>query len=113
MFRNCVSITLVISFIALGASGVLMTILNSFTFQLQMHPVHKIFGIIMALAGCFHIYLNFNPIKRYLKNKKVLVFGVILSIFLIFLVAIGLNKPMDPTGIEKIERLMSQLESKQ
>ena len=68
MVRQCVSITLVISLIALGASGLLMMFLNSFSFQLQMHPVHKIFGVIMVAAGTIHLFLNFKPIKSYLKN---------------------------------------------
>lgn len=112
MLRQFVSITLVISFMALGISGLLMIMLNNFTFQLQMHPVHKVFGIIMILAGSFHIYLNITPIKNYLKNKKTLVLGVTLSFFLTFLVIVGLNKPMDQTNVEKIEQLMSQMESK-
>ena len=113
MLRPFVSITLVISFVALGFSGLLMIILNSFSFQLQMHPVHKVFGIIMVLAGCLHVYLNFNPIKNYLKNKKMLVLGVALSFCLSFLVVVGLNKPMDPELVEHVQRLMSQMESKQ
>ena len=113
MLRQFVSITLVISFIALGLSGILMIILNSFIFQLQMHPVHKIFGVIMVLAGCLHVYLNLAPIKNYLKNKKTLVLGVTLSFVLIFLCIIGLNKPMDTTSVEKIEQLMLQMGSRQ
>lgn len=89
-----------------------MIILNSFSFQLQMHPVHKVFGIIMILAGCFHVYLNFNPIKSYLKNTKMIILGVILSVFLIFLFVVGLNKPMDPQKILQIQQLMSQMETK-
>ena len=113
MVRQCVSITLVLSLIALGFSGVLMIILNSFSFQLQMHPIHKIFGIIMVLAGCFHVYLNFKPIKNYLKNTKVIVFGGIMSALLILLLVAGLNKPMDPELVEQVEQLMSQMESTQ
>ncbi|MGL1932861.1 MAG: DUF4405 domain-containing protein [Desulfotalea sp.] len=113
MLRQIVSITLVVSFIALGISGLLMIVLNSFSFQLQMHPVHKIFGIIMALTGCVHVYLNFKPINRYLKNQKELVFGAIISALLILLLVTGLNKSIDPELVEQIQQLMSQMESKQ
>ena len=91
----------------------MMLILDSFAFQLQMHPVHKVFGIIMVLAGCFHVYLNINPIKNYLHNKKTLVLGVTMSCILTFLFCVGLNKPLDQTSVEKVEQLMSQMESKQ
>lgn len=111
MLRQCVSITLVLSLTALGVSGILMIILNSFTFQLQMHPVHKIFGIIMVVAGALHVYLNFTPIKNYLRNKGVLVFGMIMSVLLVVLLIAGLNKQIDPELVEHIQLLMSQMES--
>ncbi len=113
MLRQCISITLVLSLIALGVSGLLMIILNSFSFQLQMHPVHKIFGIIMVIAGSLHLYLNLKPIKNYLKNSRVLVFGVIMSALLMVLLIAGVNKPLDPELIEQVQQLMSQMESVQ
>lgn len=112
MLRQFASITLVVSFIALGISGLLMIILNSFTFQMQMHPVHKVFGIIMVLAGCLHVYMNFPAMKNYLKNKRTLVLGVAMSCLLTFLFVVGINKPMDQSTIEKVEQLMSQMETK-
>jgi drug/metabolite transporter (DMT)-like permease len=113
MLRQLTSITLVISFIALGVSGLMMIILNSFAFQLQMHPVHKVFGIIMVLACSLHVYLNIVYIKNYLKNKKTIVLAVAMSCLLSFLFAVGINKPMDHSSIEKVEQLMSHMETKQ
>ena len=113
MLRQCASITLVFSLIALGTSGLLMIFLNSYSFQLQMHPIHKIFGIIMVLAGCLHAYLNFKPIKNYLKNQKVVVLGATLSVGLIFLFVVGMNKPLDTEKIQQIQHIMSQMESQQ
>lgn len=113
MLRKCVSITMVFSLIALSSSGLLMIILNSFSFQLQMHPVHKIFGVIMILAGSIHLYLNFKPIKVYLKNRKVLILASILSILLILLFAVGLSKPIDQEKVKQVQQLMFQMETKQ
>lgn len=113
MLRQFTSITLVLSFFALGVSGLMMLVLNSFAFQLQMHPVHKVFGIIMVLAGSLHVYLNLTPIKIYLKNKKTVVLGVAMSGLLMFLFVVGVNKPMDQPTVEKVEQLMSQMETKQ
>ena len=103
---------MVLSLIALGFSGMLMIILNSFSFQLQMHPVHKIFGIIMVVAGSLHLYLNFRPIRNYLKNRAVLSFCVIMSALLLVLLIVGLNKPMDPELVEQVQQIMSQMETK-
>lgn len=69
MFRQLTPITLLVSLAALAASGFLMIILDSFEFQLQMHPIHKVFGVIMSVAGGLHLSLNFKLIKTYLKDK--------------------------------------------
>ena len=57
-FRKAVSITLLVSLMALASSGIMMIVLNSLEFQLQMHPVHKIFGVLLTIAGALHLYLN-------------------------------------------------------
>ena len=111
MFRKSVSITLLVSLMALASSGILMIVLNSLQFQLQMHPVHKIFGILMTVSGCFHIYFNFKPIKKYLSIRKVLAVGIGLLLIMTLLYFVGFYKPLDNEKIQEIELLMSQLES--
>jgi drug/metabolite transporter (DMT)-like permease len=103
---------MVLSLIALGFSGMLMIVLNSFSFQLQMHPVHKIFGIIMVIAGSLHLYLNVKPIKIYLQNRWVMLFAATMSALLLVLIIAGLNKPMDPELVEQVQQIMSQMEAK-
>lgn len=111
MLRKIASITLLVSLVAVGSSGLLMIILNSFEFQLQMHPVHKIFGVVMCLSGCLHASLNFKAIKSYMKDKKLLITGTLLAVFMIFLFVVGLNKPLNQDAIQTIEKTMRQLES--
>ncbi|MDV7139018.1 hypothetical protein R3X28_09030 [Maribacter sp. TH_r10] len=112
MFRKTVSITLLVSLMALASSGILMIVLNSLEFQLQMHPVHKIFGVLMTISGAFHIYFNFKPIKKYLSMRKVLVVGIGMLLMMSLLYVVGFNKTMDKDKIQEIELLMSQLENK-
>ena len=112
VLRKYISTILLFSLIALGSSGLLMIFLNSFAFKLRMHHVHEIFGIIMCVSGGFHIYLNFKPIKNYLKEKQILIASIMLSLILILLYAAGLNKPIDAKFIEKIEGVISQIEHK-
>ena len=112
MFRKVVSITLLVSLMALASSGMLMIFLNSLEFQLQMHPVHKIFGILMTISGAFHVYFNFKPIKKYLSLRKLLLFGVGMVLMMSMLYLVGMNKPLDQKKIQEIELLMSQLETR-
>ena len=52
-----------------------MIALNSFAFQLHMHPVHKLFGVLLTISGAIHLYFNFGAIKTYLGTKKVAIFS--------------------------------------
>ena len=110
MFRKFVSIALVVSLMALASSGLLMIFLNDFAFQLKMHPVHKIFGIIMSVAGLFHVYFNFGQIKKYLGIKKLAVGFGVLCLMLAGLYTVGLNKPIDQQALSEIEAIMPRLE---
>jgi hypothetical protein len=110
VFKKYISIILVFSLIALGSSGLLMIFLNSFEFKLRMHPLHPIFGIIMCVAGCFHIYFNFKRIKNYFREKKIIIASILLTVVLILMFAVSLNKPIDPIFIEKLKEVISQIE---
>lgn len=87
-----------------------MIVLGSFEFQLQMHPVHKIFGILMSLSGCFHIYFNFKSFIRYLRVKGWAVVSVFSFVILVLLYIAGLNKPIDPDAVKEVEKIMSHME---
>jgi len=88
----------------------LMIILNSFEFQFQMHPVHKIFGVLMVLSGSLHLYLNFGSVKKYLNIKKMALFTGVLSIIMVLLYGVGINKPLNIEKIKQMENIAKTLE---
>jgi hypothetical protein len=110
MVRKIASVTLLVSLIALVSSGMMMIFIGSFEFNLRMHPVHKIFGILMTVSGILHVYFNFKSIKKYLGAKKILVFGIVLTLFMTLLYFAGLKKPLDQNVIQEIESNMMMLE---
>jgi len=110
MFRKSVSLTLLVSLVALSSSGILMIILGSFEFNLQMHPVHKIFGILLTISGGLHLYFNFGAIKKYLGNKKLALITVLLTVVMVGLYGVGMAKPLDPQKIQQIEQIMKTME---
>src|SRR4030042_5668449 len=67
--KRYISIMTGVSFIALATSGMMMIFIGGFEIMIRMHLVHNLFGIVMSIAGIFHIYYNFKPIKNYLKNR--------------------------------------------
>ena len=111
MFRQLISITLLVSLVALSSSGILMIVLNSFEFQLQMHPVHKIFGVLLTISGAFHVYYNFGAIKKYLGKRKVILFAMLMTFILITLYTVGMSKPIDKDKVQQIEKIMQTMQS--
>jgi uncharacterized membrane protein HdeD (DUF308 family) len=111
MFRKFISLTLLVSLVALSSSGILMIILGSLEFQLQMHPVHKIFGVLLTISGIFHLYYNFSAIKKYLGQKKMILFTLGLTFFMVTLYAIGVSKPIDTKKVKQIEQIMKTMEN--
>lgn len=55
MFRKLVAIVLLVSFGAMSTSGLLMFVIDKTSFTLQMHPVHKLFGLLLVFAALCHI----------------------------------------------------------
>lgn len=111
MFRKITSLTLLLSLVALSSSGILMIVLGSFEFQLQMHPVHKVFGVLLSISGAIHLYLNFGAIKKYLGTKKLALFAVFLTVMMVGLYAVGMAKPLDPQKVQQIENIMKSMEN--
>ena len=109
MFRKITSMTLLVSLLAVGISGLCMIFLGSFEFQLRMHPIHKVFGLIMCISGLAHIALNLKPIKSYLKISKVAITTALLIAFSMLLLAAGMKKPIDNDVVHEIENNMQQL----
>ncbi|MDD5501665.1 MAG: hypothetical protein PHH57_08345 [Candidatus Omnitrophica bacterium] len=109
MLRKYISMILLVSLFALGSSGLLMMFNHDFGFQLRMHPVHEVFGVMMCLSAVFHVCFNFRPMISYLKKRQIVVAGMFLTSLLIFLYAVGLHRPIDPAFVDKIEGVMLEL----
>ena len=104
--KRYISIITGVSFIALATSGMMMIFIGGFELMLRMHLVHNFFGIVLSIAGIFHIYYNFKPIKKYLKNRRIVIFTAFLSVVLIFLYGIGLYVDIDLEMINQIEAIL-------
>ncbi|MBJ7537276.1 DUF4405 domain-containing protein [Marinomonas transparens] len=108
MFRKFVSVALFVSFLAMSTSGLMMFVIEKPSFTIQMHPVHKLFGIIMILAVICHLTYNYKPILKYVQNRSVALFGGVLVCVLVLLYGVVINNevpaeiaiPMDNLAAE-------------
>lgn len=81
------------------------------SFTIQMHPVHKLFGLLMVLAIIGHITLNYLALLKHLKTKSVSIFGAVLIIVLVLLYGVSFNNEIPRDIAEPMDALAARAES--
>lgn len=110
MFRKLVSVSLLVSFIAMSTSGMMMFIIEKPFFTIQMHPVHKLFGLLMILSVIGHLSLNYRSLFNYMKTKAVPVFGSVLVVVLVMLYGVAMNNQVPESIATPMDALAAQAE---
>ena len=104
-------IALFVSFMAMATSGLLMFFIEKPSFTIQMHPVHKIFGLVMVVAVISHLTFNYRVLLKHLKTRSVSVFCAVLIVILILLYGVALNNKIPKEIAEPMDSLAAQRES--
>jgi cytochrome b561 len=112
MFRKFVAVTLFVSFIAMATSGMMMFVIERPSFTIQMHPVHKLFGLLMVMAATAHLVLNFRQLKKHLQVRSAAVVGVALTIALMLLYGVAINNKVDTELAKKMDEAAAQQEAR-
>lgn len=60
---------LFVSFLAMASSGLMMFVIEKPSFTIQMHPVHKLFGLIMIISVVAHLSFNYKGLLNHMKNR--------------------------------------------
>lgn len=100
MFRKLIAVALFVSFLAMSTSGLMMFAIEKPSFTIQMHPVHKLFGLVLIFAVIGHLFLNYRSLLNHLKTRSVAIFGGVLVVVLVLLYGVVLNNkvPEDIAG---------------
>ena len=88
-----------------------MFVIEKPSFTIQMHPVHKLFGLLMVLAMISHIVLNYRQLLKYIKKKSVLAFGSILIVLLILLYGAAINNKIPADIATQMDALAAKVEN--
>ncbi len=112
MFRKLVAIALFVSSLAMVTSGMMMFIIEKPSFTIQMHPVHKLFGLLMVISIICHIFFNYRVLLKHLKTKSVSAFGGVLVVLLFVLYGVALNNQLPAKIAKPMDALASQSESR-
>lgn len=108
--RKITAIALLLSFVAMASSGVLMMIVDRPSFSIRMHPVHKLFGIVMVLAALSHLGLNARAALAYLKERSVLLVAAVLVVALVGSYGVVLLRPLPAGPAEQLDKAAAELE---
>lgn len=111
MFRKLVSVSLLVSFVAMATSGMMMFVIEKPSFTIQMHPVHKLFGLLMILSVIGHLSLNYRALFQYMKTKAVPIFGAVLVAGMVSLYGVALNNQVPAKIAAPMDALAAEAES--
>jgi hypothetical protein len=109
--RRISAISLAVSFLAMATSGLMMFFIEKPSFTIQMHPVHKLFGLIMIVAVIAHISLNYRALLNHLKTKSASIYGGVLVILLVLLYGVAINNKIPEDLAEKMDAAAAEAES--
>lgn len=110
MFRKLVAITMLVAFVAMSTSGLLMFFIDRPSFTVQMHPVHKLFGLLSVVTALGHIGLNVSSLKTYLKTRSVAIVCGALIASLVGLYALALSRPLSSEQAAALDAFAKKLE---
>ena len=110
MFRKIVATALFVSFIAMASSGLMMFFIEKPSFTLQMHPVHKLFGLVMVASVIGHLFLNYRSLLNHLKTRMVAAVGGVLVVALVFLYSVALNNQVPADLAQQMDSAAAQAE---
>lgn len=111
MFRKIIAVALFVSFIAMSTSGLMMFFIEKPSFTIQMHPVHKLFGLIMIFSVIGHLSFNLKSIINYIRNKSVAIVGGVLVCALVLLYGVALKNEVPSEIAIPMDQLAAEAES--
>jgi len=110
MLRKIAAVSLAISFVAMATSGILMFVVEKPSFTMQMHPVHKVFGILMIAAAVTHLSLNFKGLVSHLKTRSVALYGSALVAALVLLYGVAIQKEIPAELAKQMDEAAAKVE---
>jgi len=110
MTRKLTALCLVVSFIAMASSGLLMLVVDRPSFTMRLHPVHKLFGLLLIGAAATHLVLNARALRRHLQDGRVLGAGFVLAVVLTAAYVAATLQPLDEATARQLDDAARRLE---
>jgi Domain of unknown function (DUF4405) len=112
MIRKIAAVGLFVSFLAMATSGMMMFVIEKPSFTIQMHPVHKLFGLVMIISVIAHLSFNYRSLLNHLKARAAAVVGGVLVVVLVLLYGVSLNNPVAADLAQQMDAAAAKAEGK-
>lgn len=110
MLRKIAAVSLAVSFVAMATSGMLMFFIEKPSFTIQMHPVHKLFGLVMVAAVLVHVSLNLRGLLNHLKSRAVVLYACALVAALVLLYGVAVNNKLPAEMAAQMDAIAAEAE---
>ncbi|MFM7332338.1 MAG: DUF4405 domain-containing protein [Brachymonas sp.] len=112
MFRKFAAVSLFVSFLAMATSGMMMFVIEKPSFTIQMHPVHKLFGLWMIISVIVHLSYNYRALLNHLKARSASVLGAVLVVVMVVLYGVSLNNAVPADLAQQMDSAAAKAEGK-
>ncbi len=111
MIRRLTTPVLLVAFLGMASSGLMMLIVDQPSFTLRMHPVHKLFGIVLVAAVGVHLYTQAATLRRHLKAPAARsVAGLVLTL-LVICYALAWMNPVASEQARQLDDMARRIEA--
>lgn len=113
MLRKIAAVSLAVSFVAMSTSGLMMFFIEKPSFSIQMHPVHKLFGLVMIAAAIAHLSVNYRALINHLKTKSIAIYAGVLTAVLVLLYGFAVNNKVPAELAEQMDAAAAKVEQEE
>lgn len=111
MIRRLTTPVLLVAFLGMASSGLMMLIVDQPSFTLRMHPVHKVFSIVLVAGVGVHLFTQAASLRRHLKDPAARsVAGLVLTL-LVICYALAWMNPVASEQAQQIDEMARRIEA--
>lgn len=111
MIRRLTTPVLLVAFIGMASSGLMMLIVDLPSFTLRLHPVHKVFSIVLVLAVGLHLFTQAATLRRRLKDPAARCTAGLVMLLLVVCYALAWMNPVVPQQAQQLDEMARRIEA--
>lgn len=111
MMRRLTTSVLLVAFVGMASSGLMMLVVDQPSFTMRLHPVHKVFGILLVAAVGVHLFTQAATLRRHLKAPAARsVAGLVLTL-LVICYALAWMNPVESEQAQQLDDMARRIEA--